>query len=61
MWASPWNTVLNELPAEDATANLGHEAENLLGTWTVVDLNLPFYPDAEFTDQGLQADSHSNI
>ncbi|KAK4798731.1 hypothetical protein SAY86_031057 [Trapa natans] len=42
---------------KDATVNSVQESENILGPCSVIDLNLPVFPKAESSTQGLQADA----
>ncbi|OWM74094.1 hypothetical protein CDL15_Pgr008405 [Punica granatum] len=54
---SPETLSSTNSPAKDITVMSGHEQENLHGPWSVIDLNLPVYPDAEFTGQGVKIDA----
>ncbi|KAK4775777.1 hypothetical protein SAY87_023738 [Trapa incisa] len=58
---SPETLSSTNSPSKDVTVNSGHEPENLNEPWTMIDLNLPVYPDPDFTtDQGLQTDAQSD-
>ncbi|KAK4801760.1 hypothetical protein SAY86_022247 [Trapa natans] len=59
---SPETLSSTNSPSKDVTTvNSGHDPGNLNEPWTVIDLNLPIYPDPEFTpDQGLQTDAQSD-